>query len=261
MKKEFGLVISIFLLIFGITCSQRSNLLLNENFNSSQTLSAITLLESKYITLAKNEGPDGSHAIRVAYIGYAHGSERVVIQLPLRDKVDQATLSFDVKFDKDFQFRRGGKLHGVGPLKRITGGNERLPAGWSARIMWRAEGRCATYLYDQDVSKKWGNDKRTDNPVFKRNQWQHIALQVQLNNAGKANGFSKIYVDNQLIIDHQNVEFRGTEGEETFIQKFLFSTFHGGNTPDWAPADDQGNFISNYALFDNFKVVKGLARQ
>lgn len=261
MKKAFILISLIFLIFFGITCSQQPYLLLDENFNSSQSLAAKTLLDNQYITLGKNEGPDGSHAIRVHYEGYEMGSKRVVVQLPLKNKVKHATLTFDVKFDKDFQFVRGGKLHGLGPLKRITGGLKRLPSGWSARIMWRPEGSCASYLYDQDISKKWGNGKRTDHPIFKKGEWQHIALQVQLNDAGKANGFSKIYIDNKLIIDHQNVEYRGVAGDETLIQKFLFSTFHGGNTPDWAPVDQDGNFISNYALFDNFKVVNSLVTQ
>lgn len=258
---------TIFLFIFisllsHISCKKTDNILLEENFNNQdKTINAQKLLSHPFISLAENESFDGSHAIRVVYKGYEMGSKRVVVQLPLQDKVTQATLIFDVKFDKDFQFVRGGKLHGVGPFKRITGGLKRLPSGWSARIMWRPEGSCASYLYDQDVSKKWGNGKRTDQPIFKKGVWQHIAMQVQLNDAGKTNGFSKIYIDNELIIDHQQVEFRGIEGEETLIQKFLFSTFHGGNTPDWAPVDEDGNFISNYALFDNFKVVKGLVTQ
>jgi hypothetical protein len=37
-------------------------------------------------------------------------------------------------FDQDWQWVLGGKLHGLGPEQPITGGNERLPTGWSARV-------------------------------------------------------------------------------------------------------------------------------
>lgn len=218
------------------------------------------LLEHEHVMLAPKLGPDGSNAIRVDYVGYSRGSERVVMRYPLARSVDQVTLSFDVHFDTDFQWVRGGKLHGVGPKQPVTGGNPRRPASWSARIMFRPEGRCATYLYDQHPNKTYGIGDMTDMPVFEAGRWQHVELQVRLNSPGRDDGFAAIRIDGRDVSRSDNVQFRQVGGEETQIQQLLFSTFHGGHTPPWAPVDGQGNFTTVSALFDNLRVVEGIQR-
>lgn len=57
------------------------------------------LVNKDNITLAKGAGKDGSDAIEVSFVGYERGSERVVSETSLSQKVTEATLSFDVKFD------------------------------------------------------------------------------------------------------------------------------------------------------------------
>lgn len=234
---------------------ENSDVLLRETFDgeSSQSL-ANALLKNKYISLAKGEGQDGSDAIRVAYIGYEEGSHRVVAHYPLARPVEAVALSYDVCFDKDFQWVKGGKLHGVGPSHPITGGGQRLPEGWSARIMFKEDGKCATYLYDQDLTKKWGRGNPSQEPVFTAGQWHHVVLEVKVNDPGQANGWARILVDGKEVVYSPGIEYRGEGGDETLIQKFLFSTFHGGNTPAWAPVDSNGEPTTVYALFDNIEV-------
>lgn len=79
------------------------------------------LLSHRHISLAKGGGPDGTDAIRVAYVGSEQGSERVIVRVPLGFATEVATLSFDVRFDRDFQWVKGGKLHGLGPKRPVTG--------------------------------------------------------------------------------------------------------------------------------------------
>ncbi|MBF6058144.1 MULTISPECIES: polysaccharide lyase [Thiomicrorhabdus] len=234
-------------------------MLLQENFDKvdEKGFAAKALLHPK-IELVKGVGPDGSNAIRVAYVGYERGSERVVLRYPLSSAVNEATLSFDVKFAKDFQWVLGGKLHGLGPKHPVTGGKARRPDGWSARIMFMPEGRCRTYLYDQDKMKKWGVGEATAQPVFTAGQWHHVVLQVSLNSPGELNGFARIFVDGKVVMVTENVVFRGVGGSDTKIQQFLFSTFHGGSSPKWAPRDRQGDPMTVYAYFDNFLVIKGI---
>ena len=59
------------------------------------------------------------------------------------------------------------------------------------------------------------------------------------------------------VLHTANVEFCGKGGDDTLIQQSLFSTFHGGNKPRWAPKDENGKYRKVYALFDNFLVVEG----
>lgn len=242
--------------VFGET-DNPSSLLLKETFDGDLSRGpAAALLADRHITLAEKAGPDGTDAIRVAYVGYERGSERVVVRIPLQRGVEKATLRFDVRFEEDFQWTLGGKLHGLGPLAPVTGGDQRVPDGWSARIMFKSKGGCATYLYDQDTERKWGMGDQSDGPVFRAGQWHRVALAVSLNEPGKANGLATVSVDAREVVRTEGVVFRKGDGERTFIQKLLFSTFHGGNKPRWTPVNQKGDIITVYALFDNFQVTE-----
>ena len=117
-------------------------LLLKDDFNHrSRRGVAAQLLSNKNIHLAEKAGPDGSDAIRVVYVGCARGSDRVTATLPLSAPASAAKLEFDVRFDEDFQWVLGGKLHGLGPANAVTGG-ERTPPGRLERAPHvRREGR------------------------------------------------------------------------------------------------------------------------
>lgn len=240
--------------------ADRGQVLLKETFDSSSDDSgfAAKVLENEFIELAESAGPDGSDAIRVAYVGYERGSHRVLGNYPLRKKVDQATLSFDVCFEKNFQWTFGGKLHGLGPECSVTGGGERRPSAWSARMMFKQNGRCSTYLYDQNTANKWGAGNTTAKPVFVASHWHHVDLQVSLNDPGKPNGLARILIDGKPVVATENVVFRGVGGSDTRIQYFLFSTFHGGNAPKWTPLDEKGKPTTVHALFDNLMVTEGI---
>lgn len=231
--------------------------LLHENFDdpSAEGLAPV-LLSDPHITWAEGLGLGGSAAIRVAYVGSEIGSERVGARYPLSVSTDRATLSFDVRFDEDFQWVRGGKLHGLGPKYPITGGRERRPKGWSARMMFTRGGRCSSYLYDQDQSQKWGIGRLSRAPVFVAGRWHHVVLQLRLNQPGEADGSVRFLVDGREVVEQGEVVFRGQGGPDTLIQTFLFSTFHGGATPTWTPRKN-GAPTTVYAFFDNFLVTEG----
>lgn len=235
------------------------SVVMSENFDQGEASPvARRLLFKPQITLAEGKGRDGSNAVRVAYVGFERGSERVVLHMPLGRSMDQATLAYDVMFDRDWQWVVTGKLHGLGPKEPITGGNERRPDGWSARVTFGKEGRVATYLYEQDPANKWGVGSRTEDPVFERGKWHRVVLQVSLNDVGQANGRARVFVDGEQVLETTNVEFRGSADPGTQIQQFLFSTFHGGNRPSNAPVDADGNFTTVHAYFDNFVVYEGV---
>jgi hypothetical protein len=234
----------------------QKRVLVEERFDQDlQSGLAKALLAHRHIHLAKAAGTDHSAAIRVDYVGYERGSQRVVVRYPLGAQVAQATLAFDVYFDKDFQWTAGGKLHGLGPKRPVTGGKPRRPDGWSARVMFKSQGHCATYLYDQDPRKTYGVGQTSAQPVFAAGRWHQVTLAVGLNDPGKANGWSRIRIDGREILASEQVEFRGSGKPETLIQQLLFCTFHGGHTPQWTPLDPQGKPTTVSAYFDNFRVT------
>lgn len=125
-------------------------------------------------------------------------------------------------------------------------------------MMFEQDGKCSTYLYDQNTANKWGAGDTTEKPVFVAGHWHHVDLQVSLNDPGQPNGFARILIDGKPVVTTENVVFRGIGGPDTRIQYFLFSTFHGGNKPKWTPLDEKGKPTTVHALFDNFMVTEGI---
>lgn len=238
-----------------------SSVLLQESFDTADSPIASRLIEHELISLARNMGPDGSDAIRVSYVGYERGSKRVVVRFPLTDAVTEATLSYDVCFESDFIWVLGGKLHGLGPKTPVTGGRPRHPEKWSARVTFKSDGHCATYLYDQHPDKKYGIGETSPAPVFRKGQWHRVMLEVKLNDAGVANGHARISVDGREVVFSRKIKFRESGMPDTDIQLFLFSTFHGGSSPRHAPVDEAGNTTTVQALFDNFQVTEGISKE
>lgn len=223
-----------------------------ENFESEPFL-----IQHRLLQAAPGEGVDGSTGLRAKYVGEERGSDRIVRRLPLDGELDEATLLYDVRFEEDFQFVRGGKLHGLGPVRPITGGNPIRPDGWSARVTFGPEGRVRTYIYHQDQPGTYGTTRSAADFRFEKGRYHAVSLHVRVNDPDEANGFAHIYVDGELVVEHDELRLRGEGGDDTLINRFLFSTFHGGSSPQWAPTDEEGEYVNVHATFDNFAVFPG----
>jgi len=204
-------------------------------------------------------GVNGGHGLRVQYKGTKGGSSQSIIDFVLPSSGLEMTLNFDVMFEEGFQFVLGGKLNGLGPLHKVTGGREMKPDGWSARIMWRNEGVVENYLYHQNKSGQYGERGTRTNPYkFDTGQYHAVSIHVRVNeDPDEATGFSRVYIDGVLVDASENMQFRAVATPESEICQFLFSTFHGGHTPKYAPKDKDGNYISVYARYDNIVVSQG----
>lgn len=217
------------------------------------------LVREELLEVRDGQGAQGSKALRATYRGNKQGSERISLGFELPRKMDEATLVFDVKFDEGFQFVKGGKLLGFGPDKHITGGHAMRPEGWSARAMWRPNG-VSSYVYCQNKSGRYGRSpKRMVEQPFETGRYYALSYYVKLNDpVDRANGVMRVYVDGKLVSEDRKIQFRSVDGENTKITALLFSTFHGGDDPSWAPKDEQGNYTDVYAYFDNLAVYEGL---
>ena len=216
------------------------------------------LLENQYLEVVESERVGNSRALRATYQGSARGSERITERLFLGERGPEYTLSYDVKFDEDFQFVKGGKLHGLGPDAPITGGRAMQPAGWSARVTFKEGGHVRSYLYCQNKDGRYGTGKYNQKFRFEKERYYSVSLHVRLNGAADArDGFADIYINGERVIQHDDVQFRAATEQKSLISTFLFSTFHGGNKPRWAPRDFRGNYQDVHAYFDNLAVYRG----
>ncbi len=167
-----------------------------------------------------------------------------VVALPPSEEL---WLSYDVKFSPGFDFRRGGKLPGLSSHGAIYSGGHKPVAGdgWSARLMWREGGAAVGYIYHLDMPGKYGEDM----PLHARFQpgvWHTVTEHVTVNEEGQANGTLEIWLDGQVGVRRHDMRWR--LGAAGLIDSFFFSTFHGGNTPDYHPQCD------GEALFDRMRV-------
>ena len=74
-------------------------------------------------------------------------------------KHEAAELSYTLRFSEDFDFVKGGKLPGLcGGPENVSGGRPADGAnGFSARLMWRKEGRGEAYIYHKNQPEKYGH--------------------------------------------------------------------------------------------------------
>ncbi len=216
------------------------------------------LANGSHREVVEAEGTHGSRALKVTYEGGERGSERVTAKYKLGERGLEYTLNYDVKFDHDFQFVKGGKLHGLGPDSPITGGKAMRPDGWSARVTFKEEGKLKSYLYSQNKDGKYGASMFAEKFRFEKGKYYSVFLHIKLNtHSSESDGFAHIYIDGDRVIKHDGIQFRGEEGDRTLVSTFLFSTFHGGHEPHWAPRDSEGNYTDVHAYFDNIAVYRG----
>jgi hypothetical protein len=189
--------------------------------------------------------------LRISYpagaVGPSHGGHQFLVSLPSSEEL---WLSYRVKFGEGFDFRLGGKLPGLtSGGSKYTGG--KLPSsgnGWSARYMWRKGGGAVVYLYSAGMPDKWGEGLLLRDAAFTPGKWHHLTQHIRINAPDLANGVLEAWFDGRKTLSRSDIRFR--IGERGLIDSFFFSTFHGGNTPAWAPR------IDSFAYFDDFEVSK-----
>ena len=124
--------------------------------------------------------------------------------------------------------------------------------------MFKPEGGLSAYLYRQDKESRFGTTDLASDFRFERGRYQAVSIQVKLNDPPEeANGSAAVFVDGELVVRAREVRFRSAGGPGSQISMFLFSTFHGGGSPPFAPRDAAGDYTTLQAYFDNFAIHRG----
>lgn len=189
------------------------------------------------------------HALAVSYpkgsVGPSQGGAQFLVTLP---EQEEYTLTYSVQFKQDFDFRLGGKLPGLtsGGAK-WTGGTRPLNGeGWSARLMWRKEGLVELYLYYIDMQGQWGESITFGGYYFEPGKWYEITQRIKVNSPGEQNAVIQIWINDELVLNKQQFRLRVTE--TGMIDSLFFSTFHGGNQPEWGPLTDSTAFFGDFRV-------------
>lgn len=164
---------------------------------------------------------------------------------------DEYTLSYHVQFANNFEWVKGGKLPGLAGKGLASGGQDVTGSnGFTARYMWRADGRVVLYLYHMDKPGKWGEDLqlRTSTGIakyFQRGKWHELKQRIKINTANNKDGQVQVWMDGEEVLLRTGIRFVNNGAK---VDRFYFNTFHGGGDPSWAPS------ITSYACFDNIDI-------
>ncbi|KAG9126077.1 hypothetical protein FRC07_005002 [Ceratobasidium sp. 392] len=190
-------------------------------------------------------------------------------------------LSYEVAFDSNFDFVKGGKLPGLrgGPDTLGCSGG-RQPSGddcFSTRLMWRTAGSGEIYGYlrpvngicdtrntrcndDFGISLNRGQSSftialaRTDGRssgsfAFQAGNWNRITMVVRLNTPGNvANGQLQLFYNDLLAISQSGIQFRTSDSIQS-VSGLFFSTFFGGEDSSWASPVEQHTYFRNFRMW------------
>ena len=185
---------------------------------------------------------DGS-ALRIDYVIGQIGPEKggVGWRYPIARSVT-AELSYTLTFSEDFDWVKGGKLPGLcGGPESVTGGNRADGEnGFSARLMWRSDGRGEAYVYHMNQSGNYGDSFAFPSDFrFPTSKRIKIRMRLVLNTPGQRDGSLDVWVSTPNVQNEQSVVSRSDmqwrSNDDIAIDGILFETFHGGGDNSWAP--------------------------
>lgn len=227
----------------------------------------------------------------------------------------QLLLAYSVYFPDDFNFVQGGKLPGLyssvgassGSTRAIDASTDGCEGGslqgtgtscWSARVMWREGGQGEVYVYVPQKlgggyklcpSKKatakgtsvicnsdYGLSLGRGSFTFRKGSWNDLALYIQVNSPGVANGQLALYVNGastpaihldgmvlrsgtispsslssprklrkDLALSRRNVS--DSQGQ-AWVDKIMFTSFFGGNSASWATPGQTQTYFKDVAV-------------
>jgi hypothetical protein len=175
----------------------------------------------------------------------------------------EATLTYDIQFQKGFDFALAGKIPGLygGDNDEVAGtcaGGRHSDACWSARLMWREKGEGELYGYLPSANMKlpvckgkcdvkYGASLGTGKWTFKAGKWATLTERVKLNDVGKSNGEIEVSVDGVSKILVKGLQLRSNSAGK--IRGIMIHTFFGGSSsPNFASKKDQEALFRNIQL-------------
>jgi len=174
-----------------------------------------------------------------------------IIDAKLSKSVDEASIQYDVRFDSNFDWSRGGKLPGLGGAlpgtsPSVAGGcNAGSSAAWSGRGMWitpssyssvKGSNEWIGYMYNYDKADACGDNLRTGKALT-AGTWHTVKQYYKLNSISangtpNADGVSKMWLDGVLVRDASNVLYRSNA--ELHVNYLYWEVFRGGGDLTWA---------------------------
>jgi hypothetical protein len=213
-----------------------------------------------------SRGTGKAYRLRLAsgsYKNYPAGNNGIVTFVPLARQVDNACLSYDIRFSPTFDWSLGGKLPGLEGVRAgispgtPTGGGNPGDKGWSGRLMWLGPkayswagptDEAVSYMYGPRQESYYGDNVRWHR-AFVRDSWHTVKMCYTMNTVGSANGKLSAYLDGVQVLNVTNHVYRLRS--DVHISHLNWSIFRGGSSREWAGANE------SYIDFDNVRITTG----
>lgn len=193
----------------------------------------------QYARISSAQARYGNQSLQIEYPSSAQSSVGAKWLLPPRGEY---YLSYWLRFDGDFDFSgrifSGGKLPGLG-LGDLASGGKRPNGtnGFTSRYMWDEMGKAVLYLYHMDQPGNYGEPFEFRDPggktmFFEPGKWHRLTQRVKVNTDASANGEIDVWMDNTAVLSLRGLRLVSNNAK---IDTLFFSSFHGGNGPDWWP--------------------------
>jgi hypothetical protein len=208
-------------------------------------------LEMSNTSISNSESTSGKNSLKVSY---ASGKQLNIGANWELAKKNEYYLSYNVKFASDFIFNgpkeSGGKLPGLGADDLCSGGKLCDGTnGFSARYMWRKDGKATLYLYHMDKPDTYGQtyDFKLDgkDQYFVKGKWHNLTQRVKMNDGNSYNGEIDVWMDKKQVLSLKGLRFMNVSNG---IETLYFSTFHGGNGSDWWPSKTVSAFFDDFIV-------------
>ncbi|WP_289053564.1 lipopolysaccharide biosynthesis protein [Carboxylicivirga marina] len=172
--------------------------------------------------------------------------------IQLADKYENLTLTYNMFFSVDFDFKKGGKLPGLAGGKVIVGGmNADGRNGWSGRFMFLEGGKICAYMYLPNSILKYGEmfhlrDSFMNYYKIKRGTWLRVEQSICMNSIGKNDGKMRIKINDIELLNIESLTFRTSQ--QLGIDMILFSVFYGGGDSSYAPLNNSSIMFTDFRI-------------
>ncbi len=170
----------------------------------------------------------------------------------LSDTPQEAIMEYKLKFEKGFDWTKGGKLPGLCGGTCPRGCTDDSTGGFTTRLMWQRDAGMIVYAYYPTKDKDQNNcgEHWDFSKTIADDTWVTLRQHVKLNTPGQFDGALKMYMDGQLVQTKDDALFR--LDDKVAIDFAYITTYVGGSSvADFAPDHDQ------HVQFDSFKVWTG----
>ncbi|OAD79510.1 polysaccharide lyase family 14 protein [Phycomyces blakesleeanus NRRL 1555(-)] len=173
---------------------------------------------------------------------------------------ERALLSYDIAFQENFDWVKGGKLPGLfggEGNNQCSGGSDANGENcFSLRPMWRAKGAGEIYAYVQtspdfcnskdtiQCANNYGVSMSRGSIKFTANKWSKLEIYSQMNSpVNETNGVLKVWQDGKVVMNYENINYRSVDS--LALTRIYFNTFFGGNSEKFAATSDSHIYFKN----------------